>query len=151
MPESSPWHGCGHRRRKIVEASPDRVLALLRDYRDGRPRILTDNYSAYRVESGGAGRGHRDRAITSPPAAGSATTGCASRESTGELLERDELSSFVSTWSVAPSGAGTRSRSSPRGRCRRDRRVLRADVRADRAAQDLRPDARPARGAVGSA
>ena len=91
---------------KTVEASPDRVLALLRDYREGRPRILTDNYSAYRVESGGAGDG---TGIAYHFAARGRERDYRLRveESTGELLERDELSSFVSTWSVAPSGAGS--------------------------------------------
>ena len=49
----NPWRGCGYKRARTVDASPERVLELLRDYREGRPRILTDNYSAYRVESGG--------------------------------------------------------------------------------------------------
>ncbi len=40
-----------------LEAAPDRVLSFLRDYRDNRPRILTDNYTAYRVEQGGKGDG----------------------------------------------------------------------------------------------
>ena len=35
---------------RTVDASPEKVLDVLRDYRDARPRILTDNYSAYRVE-----------------------------------------------------------------------------------------------------
>jgi hypothetical protein len=40
-----------------VAAAPDRVLEFLRDYRESRPRILTDNWSAYRVEQGGRGEG----------------------------------------------------------------------------------------------
>ena len=91
---------------KTVDASPDRVLVLLRDYRDGRPRILTDNYSAYRVESGGSGDG---TVIAYHFAAGGRERDYRLRveESTGELRERDELSSFISTWTVAPSGAGS--------------------------------------------
>jgi Polyketide cyclase / dehydrase and lipid transport len=91
---------------KTLQASPDRVLALLRDYREGRPRILTDNYSAYRVESGGAGDG---TVIAYHFAAGGRERDYRLRveESTGELRERDELSSFISTWSVAPSGSGS--------------------------------------------
>lgn len=91
---------------KTLEAPPDRVLAVLRDYREGRPQILTDNYSAYRVESGGAGDG---TVIAYHFAAGRRERDYRLRveESTGELRERDELSSFVSIWRVAPSGAGT--------------------------------------------
>ena len=82
------------------------MLELLRDYRDGRPRILTDNYSAYRVESGGSGDG---TVIAYHFAAGGRERDYRLRveESTGELRERDELSSFISTWTVAPSGAGS--------------------------------------------
>src|ERR1700722_15099671 len=40
-----------------LATAPDRVLSFLRDYRDNRPRIVTDNYTAYRVEQGGKGDG----------------------------------------------------------------------------------------------
>lgn len=88
-----------------LEAPPERVLAFLRDYRDNRPRILTDNYSAYRVEQGGKGEG----------------TVCAYHFAAGgrerdyrlhvhehddALEEQDQMSSFRSTWSVAPAPGG---------------------------------------------
>jgi len=90
---------------KALGASPQRVLEFLRDYRHARPRILPSNYSVYRVEAGGdgggtvvayhfaAGRRERDYRLTV-------------EESDGALRERDQLSSFVSTWTVAPNGAG---------------------------------------------
>ena len=62
----SPAAGCHNpaymatvtaRATKAFDASPEQVLAFLRDYRESRPRILTDNYSQYRVESGGQGQG----------------------------------------------------------------------------------------------
>jgi hypothetical protein len=89
-----------------VAAPPDRVLEFLRDYRDSRPRILTDNYAAYRVEQGGngggtvigyhfsTGRRERDYRLVV-------------EESDGGLVERDELSSFVSAWTVAPAASGS--------------------------------------------
>jgi carbon monoxide dehydrogenase subunit G len=89
---------------RAVEAPPERVLDFLRDYRE-RPRILTDNYSAYRVEQGGHGAGtvigyhfntgrrERDYRLSV-------------EEDGGGLLERDQLSSFVSRWTVSPSGDG---------------------------------------------
>ena len=91
---------------KTVDASPERVLDVLRDYREARPRILTDNYSVYRVESGGSGDG---TVIAYHFAAGGRERDYRLRveESTGELRERDELSSFISTWTVAPSAAGS--------------------------------------------
>src|SRR6202012_811166 len=45
------------RASKAVNAPPERVLEFLRDYRESRPKILTDNYTAYRVEQGGEGTG----------------------------------------------------------------------------------------------
>ena len=89
-----------------LTAAPDRVLELLRDYRESRPRILTDNYTAYRVERGGKGEGtiyayhfvaggrERDYRLQVS-------------EHAGRLEEQDQGSSFVSTWSVeaAPGGS----------------------------------------------
>lgn len=82
---------------------PERALAFLRDYRTRRPRILTDEFSDYRVEQGGegagtvysyhfhAGRRERDYRMRV--------------EQVGEALrESDELSTFVSTWTVRPAG-----------------------------------------------
>jgi hypothetical protein len=94
------------RATKAVEAPPERVLEFLRDYREERPRILTNNYSAYRVEQGGHGKGtvigyhfaargrERDYRLS------------VEEDGTG-LFERDQLSSFVSRWTVAPDGQGS--------------------------------------------
>jgi len=94
------------RASRQVDAPPDRVAAFLRDYRTGRARILTDNYSAYRVEAGGDGPG---TVIAYHFAAGGRERDYRLRveEAAGALRERDELSSFVSTWTVAPAAAGS--------------------------------------------
>src|SRR5262249_4455138 len=96
------------RATKAVDASPEQVLAFLRDYRESRPRILTDNYSQYRVESGGQGRG---TVIGYPFAAGGRERDyrLSVEEDGGGLSERDQLSSYVSRWSVTPGpdAAGT--------------------------------------------
>jgi hypothetical protein len=86
---------------RAVDAPPERVLEFLRDYRDGRARILPDNYSAYRVEQGGHGQG---TVIGYHFAAGGRERDyrLAVEEDDGGLFERDQLSSFVSHWSVAP-------------------------------------------------
>jgi hypothetical protein len=91
---------------KTVNAPPARVLEFLRDYREGRPKILTDNYSAYRVEQGGEGAG---TVIAYHFAAGGRERDYRLRveDSEAALRERDEFSSFVSTWRIAPDGAGS--------------------------------------------
>jgi len=94
------------RASRQVDAAPERVIAFLRDYRNGRARILTDNYSVYRVEAGGDGAG---TVVAYHFAAGGRERDYRLRvdESEGKLRERDELSSFISTWTVAPAGAGS--------------------------------------------
>ena len=91
---------------KSVNAPPARVLEFLRDYREGRPQILTDNYSAYRVEQGGEGAG---TVIAYHFAAGGRERDYRLRveDSDGTLREKDEFSSFVSTWRVEPEGVGS--------------------------------------------
>jgi hypothetical protein len=89
-----------------LSVAPDRVMEFLRDYRESRERILTDNYSAYRVEQGGKGEG--------TVYAYHFTAGGRERdyrlhvyESPAGLQESDQLSTFVSTWKVDPSPAGS--------------------------------------------
>jgi polyketide cyclase/dehydrase/lipid transport protein len=89
-----------------VPAAPEVVLEFLRDYREGRERILTDNYTAYRVEQGGKGEG--------TVYAYHFTAGGRERdyrlhvsEHEGGLEERDQMSSFVSVWTVVPASGGS--------------------------------------------
>ncbi len=93
------------RASKVLDAPPERVLEFLRDYREGRARILTENYTAYRVEQGGHGQG---TVIGYHFAAGGRERDyrLAVEEDGDGLFERDQLSSFVSRWIVAPDGAG---------------------------------------------
>ena len=96
-----------------VQAPPERVLERLRDYHV-RPELLTDNYSACRVEAGGSGAG---TIFAYHFAAGGRERDYRLRaeEEPGVLRERDELSSFVSIWTVEPLGPGTSSRVSLEG------------------------------------
>lgn len=89
-----------------LQAPPDRVLGFLRDYRDSRERILTDNYTAYRVEQGGKGEG---TVFAYHFAAGGRERDYRLHvhESPGGLQESDQLSSFVTTWKVDPTPAGS--------------------------------------------
>jgi hypothetical protein len=93
------------RSSRELAVAPEQVLEFLRDYRE-RSKILTDNYSAYRVEQGGRGDG---TVIGYHFAAGGRERDYRLRvqEAKGALQEHDELSSFVSIWSVAPAGTGS--------------------------------------------
>lgn len=90
-----------------VAAPPEHVLQRLRDY-STRPEILTENYSAFRVEASGDGS---DTVIAYHFAAGGRERDYRLHveESAGVLRERDEFSSFVNTWTVEPAGPGTSS------------------------------------------
>ena len=94
------------RSSRELAVAPERVLAFLRDYRE-RSKILTDNYSAYRVEQGGRGNG---TVIGYHFAAGGRERDYRLRvqEADGTLQEHDQLSSFVNVWSVAPAGTGSK-------------------------------------------
>jgi hypothetical protein len=94
------------RASKELAAPPERVLAVLRDYRTARKSLLPDNYTAYRVEAGGAGTG---TVVGYHFAAGGRERDYRLRveETDGGLREKDELSSFVSIWTVVPSGTGS--------------------------------------------
>jgi carbon monoxide dehydrogenase subunit G len=94
------------RASKAVNAPPERVLAFLRDYREARPKILTDNYSAYRVEQGGEGNGTIVAYHFETPRRGRDYR-LRVEEVDGTVRERDEFSSFVSVWSVVPDGDGS--------------------------------------------
>ncbi len=89
-----------------ISAPPERVLGFLRDYSQARASILPASYSRYRVEEGGEGGGtvfsyhfksgptERDFRLRA-------------EDSDGRIIERDELSSFVCTWSVIDSATGS--------------------------------------------
>jgi hypothetical protein len=93
---------------RTVDAPPEQVLARLRDYQS-RAQLLTENYTGFRVEEGGQGAG---TVFGYHFAAGGRERDYRLRveEAPGVIRERDELSSFVSTWTVEPDGPGTSSR-----------------------------------------
>jgi Polyketide cyclase / dehydrase and lipid transport len=95
------------RASKAVDASPERVLATLRDYRDARQRILPANYTAYRVEQGGKGDG---TVYAYHFAAGGRERDYRLHvhEQGSRLEEADQMSSFRSVWSVDPAPGGSR-------------------------------------------
>jgi hypothetical protein len=90
-----------------VRASAERVLTALADYEGTRPRLLPEQFSDYRVESGGQGDGTRVHwrfAATSTRVRDQLLT--VTRPSGNSLVESDANSSMVTTWTVVPAEAG---------------------------------------------
>jgi carbon monoxide dehydrogenase subunit G len=91
----------------VVRAPVEQVRAALADYEGVRPRILPEQFSDYRVESGGTGAGTRVHwrfAATSKRVRDQLVE--VSEPAADSLVETDANSSMVTTWTVQPAGAG---------------------------------------------
>jgi hypothetical protein len=88
---------------QVIAARPEEVYAVLADYQNKRPSILTPNFLDYTVESGGTGEGTvigyrlqaagRERPYhmqVSEPVKGQV------------IREKDTNSSLVTTWTLTP-------------------------------------------------
>jgi hypothetical protein len=91
----------------VVRAPSERVIAALADYAETRPRLLPEQFSQYRVESGGQGAGTRVHwrfAATSKRVRDQLMT--VTEPVPGTLVESDANSSMVTTWTVHAADAG---------------------------------------------
>ena len=91
----------------VVRAPAERVSAALADYEGARRRILPEQFSDYRVESGGQGTGTRVHwrfAATSKRVRDQVME--VTQPSQDVLVERDANSSMVTTWTVSGADAG---------------------------------------------
>jgi hypothetical protein len=85
----------------------DRVRSALADYEGTRRRVLPEQFSDYRVETGGHGAGTRVHwrfAATSKRVRDQAIT--VTQPDPDTLVETDANSSMLTTWTVHPSDAG---------------------------------------------
>jgi hypothetical protein len=92
---------------RIVRAPAERTLAALADYEDVRPRLVTEKFRDYRVEAGGRGAGTRVAwrfAATKSRVREQVMTVTQPAENT--LVETDQNSTLVTTWTVQPADAG---------------------------------------------
>ncbi len=92
---------------RVVTAPVDRVRSALADYEGVRPRVLPEQFSAYRVESGGQGAGTRVAwrfAATSKRVREQLVE--VSQPDPDTLVETDTRSSMVTTWTLHPADAG---------------------------------------------
>jgi hypothetical protein len=92
---------------RIVRAPSEQVTAALADYEGTRRRVAPEQFSDYRVESGGQGAGtlvHWRFAATSKRVRDQSVT--VTEPAPGTLVESDANSSMVTTWTVLPADAG---------------------------------------------
>ncbi|WP_055549197.1 SRPBCC family protein [Streptomyces sp. NBRC 110028] len=93
---------------RIVTGKPEDVFDALADYREVRPRLLTEQFSEYEVREGGDGEGtlvHWRLQATSKRVRDCLLE--VSEPTDGQLVEKDRNSSMVTTWTVTPAGEGT--------------------------------------------
>ena len=92
---------------RVVRAPAERVRAALADYDGARRRLVTDQFSDYRVEAGGQGAGTRVRwrfAATSKRVRDQLMV--VTEPTADSIVESDAKSSMVTTWTVLPADAG---------------------------------------------
>ena len=92
---------------RVVSAPVDRVRSALADYEGTRARVLPEQFSAYRVESGGQGAGTRVAwrfAATSKRVRDQVVE--VTQPDPDTLVETDTRSSMVTTWTLQPADAG---------------------------------------------
>ncbi|HET6289844.1 MAG TPA: SRPBCC family protein [Amycolatopsis sp.] len=93
---------------RTIEAPADKVRALVADYTETRPKLLTEHYRDYEVTEGGVGAGTKARwklQATSKRVRDVAAT--VTEPSEGILVETDANSSMVTTWTVREVPAGS--------------------------------------------
>jgi hypothetical protein len=92
---------------RVVRAPAEQVRSALADYEGTRPRILPEQFSDYRVESGGQGAGTRVHwrfAATSKRVRDQLVE--VTQPTADTLVESDANSSMVTTWTLHPADAG---------------------------------------------
>ncbi|SFQ41524.1 Polyketide cyclase / dehydrase and lipid transport [Amycolatopsis arida] len=93
---------------RTIDAPVERVRALVADYVDSRPKILTEHYRDYAVEEGGRGAGTVARWTLQATSKRVRNVRATVREpEPGTLVEDDANSSMVTTWTVRDAGAGS--------------------------------------------
>ncbi|GAA3037406.1 SRPBCC family protein [Gordonia defluvii] len=91
-----------------INASPEAVLAALTDYTTVRPAILPANYRDYAVRSGGTGNGTEVHWILQATEKRQRDVQATVVVADSTVTETDANSSMVTSYTVAPSGAGSR-------------------------------------------
>ena len=90
---------------RTIDAPADKVRALVADYAETRPKLLTEHYRDYEVTAGGVGAGTKAgwklQATSKRVRDVKATV---AEPKPGTLVETDANSSMVTTWTVSEAG-----------------------------------------------
>jgi Polyketide cyclase / dehydrase and lipid transport len=92
--------------QRVIHGSVEQVRTALADYQSTRPKILTEHYSDYELKGGGHGAGtlvHWKLAATEKRVRDQLVE---VTEADGALVEKDQNSSMVTTWTVTPTEDG---------------------------------------------
>ncbi|MDH3021391.1 polyketide cyclase [Gordonia sp. CNJ-863] len=91
-----------------ITAAPDAVIGALADYTEVRPAILPAHYRDYKVISGGNGDGTVVHWILQATEKRQRDVQVTVSVTPDTVTERDANSTMVTTYTVAPSGSGSR-------------------------------------------
>ncbi|MGP3708841.1 SRPBCC family protein [Gordonia paraffinivorans] len=91
-----------------ISAAPDAVIGALADYAEVRPAILSSHYRDYEVISGGNGDGTVVHWILQASEKRQRDVRAEVSVTPDTVTERDANSSMVTTYTVAPSGDGSK-------------------------------------------
>jgi hypothetical protein len=90
---------------RTIGAPVEKVRALVADYTDTRPRILTEHYRDYEVVEGGTGAGTKARwKLQATSKRVRDVLASVTEPAPGTLVETDANSTMVTTWTVSAAG-----------------------------------------------
>ncbi|MFD2418376.1 SRPBCC family protein [Amycolatopsis pigmentata] len=93
---------------RTIGAPVEKVRALVADYADTRPRILTEHYRDYEVVEGGTGAGTKAKwKLQATSKRVRDVLASVTEPAPGTLVETDANSTMVTTWTVSAAGDRT--------------------------------------------
>jgi hypothetical protein len=113
-PSPGPYDPSPGRRLSIalertLDTPMDQVWAVLRDYAQARPRILTEHFTDYVIHQGGRGAGTMiGYELRIGRRRGAYLVAVEEPTPARQLRERDRSSKLVTTWTLTPAGEGER-------------------------------------------
>jgi hypothetical protein len=93
---------------RTIGAPVETVRALVADYAESRPKILTEQFRDYEVTEGGHGSGTKASwKLQATSKRVRSVVAIITEPQPGTIVETDANSSMVTTWTIRESGAGS--------------------------------------------